>query len=118
MLRSLHRVLAVGALLALTVGVAHAKPPFAQKEGKKCTYCHAPEPPKLGYRASFYKAHNLSFAGFDDAAEAKKAGVAIGPDPDPKPKSWSAPKKETKKTDKKATKKSDKKSDKKDAKKS
>lgn len=91
-MRSFMRVMTTGALLALTVGVAHAKPPFAMKEGKNCNYCHAPAPPKLGYRGLYYKTHNLTFAEFDDAAEAKKAGAEIGPDPEPKPKSWTAPK--------------------------
>lgn len=90
--QTLTRVLTAGAFLALAVGSAQAKPPFAEKEGKKCNYCHAPAPPKLGYRALYYKAHNLTFEGFDDAAEAKKAGAEVGPDPEPKPKSWTAPK--------------------------
>ena len=92
MIRSMMRIATTGAILALSVGMTHAKPPFAEKEGKKCTFCHAPAPPKLGYRALYYKAHNLSFVEFDDAAEAKKAGVDIMPDPEPKPKSWTAPK--------------------------
>jgi hypothetical protein len=79
-------------LLALTAIVtatsaAHAKPPFAEKEGVKCSYCHAPSPPKRNYRGDFYKMHEMSFAGFDDAAEAKKAGVPVGADADSKPKS-------------------------------
>ena len=92
MIRSFTRVALSGVALALMVSGAQAKPPFAEKEGKKCNFCHAPAPPKLGYRALYYKMHNLSFEGFDDAAEAKKAGVDVGPDPEPKPKSWTAPK--------------------------
>jgi hypothetical protein len=34
--------------------------------------------------------NNMSFARFDDAAEAKKAGVAVGPYPDARPASWTA----------------------------
>ncbi|MCX6369563.1 MAG: hypothetical protein NTX57_23090 [Armatimonadetes bacterium] len=92
MIRSITRVALSGVALALMLSGAQAKPPFAEKEGKKCNYCHAPSPPKLGYRALYYKMHNLTFEGFDDAAEAKKAGVDVGPDPEPKPKSWTAPK--------------------------
>ena len=92
MTRSMFRAALSGAALTLLLSGAQAKPPFAEKEGKKCNYCHAPSPPKLGYRALFYKMHNLTFEGFDDAAEAKKAGVEVGPDPEPKPKSWTAPK--------------------------
>ncbi|MBB6049151.1 hypothetical protein [Armatimonas rosea] len=92
MIRFTTRAALSGVALALMVSGAQARPPFAEKEGKKCNYCHAPAPPKLGYRALYYKMHNLTFEGFDDAAEAKKAGVEVGPDPEPKPKSWTAPK--------------------------
>ena len=92
MIRTITRVALSGVALALMLSGAQAKPPFAEKEGKKCNYCHAPGPPKLGYRGLYYKMHNLTFESFDDAAEAKKAGVDVGPDPEPKPKSWTAPK--------------------------
>ena len=78
-------------VLAVLAGTAQAKPPFAQKEGVKCTYCHT-TPPMRNYRGNFYHDNGLSFAGFDDAAEAKKAGVEIGPEADSKPKSWTPPK--------------------------
>lgn len=85
-------VLTVTAVMSVP-RAAQAKPPFAEKEGKPCTYCHAPDgPPKRNYRGVYYAAHNNTFEEFDDAAEAKKAGVAIGPDAEPKPKSWTAPK--------------------------
>ena len=65
---------------------ASAKPPFAEKEGVACTYCHI-QAPKRNYRGDYYKSHQLSFAGFVDAAEAKKAGVAVAPGAASKPKS-------------------------------
>jgi hypothetical protein len=65
---------------------ASAKPPFAEKEGVACTYCHI-QAPKRNYRGDYYKSHQLSFAGFMDAAEAKKAGVAVGPGAGSKPNS-------------------------------
>jgi hypothetical protein len=77
-------------ILASLLGKAEAKPPFAAKEGLKCTYCHV-GPPKRNYRGDYYKMHNLTFAGFDDAAEAKKAGVDVGADADSKPKSLTPP---------------------------
>jgi hypothetical protein len=93
----IHQTLLILGAVAV-VGIAgikpsEAKPPFAAKEGKPCNYCHT-QPPKRNYRGMYYQAHNLTFEGFDDAAEAKKAGVEIGPDPDPntKPKTWTAPK--------------------------
>ena len=63
--RALFAVTALG----LLAGTANAKPPFAEKEGVKCTYCHV-QPPQRNYRGNFYKANNLAFANFDDAAEA------------------------------------------------
>ena len=82
-------------LIAGAARPALALPAFVAKEGKPCGYCHINERgggPR-NYRGVFYKNNNLTFAKFDDAAEAKKAGVEIGPDPDPKtpPKSWTAP---------------------------
>lgn len=66
---------------------AQARPPFKEKEGVTCKYCHQPSPPTLNYRAIFYRTHKYSFAGFDDAAEAKKAGVEVAPFGELKPKS-------------------------------
>lgn len=97
----LQSALAVAApLLALTLSMSapqksEAYPPFAEKEGKPCAYCHVkPNGGKpLNYRADYYKTHNQTFAKFDDEAEAKKAGVAVAADPNPavKPKTWTAP---------------------------
>ena len=78
------------ALVSLLGTAAVAKPPFAEKEGVSCKYCHS-QPPMRNYRGNFYHDNNLSFAGFDDAAEAKKAGVEVGPEASSKPKSWTAP---------------------------
>lgn len=65
---------------------AIAKPPFAEKEGVPCVYCHT-QAPRRNYRGDYYKAHQYSFAGFIDATEAKKAGVPIGPNASSKPAS-------------------------------
>ena len=65
---------------------ASAKPPFAEKEGVACTYCHI-QAPKRNYRGDYYKSHQFSFAGFVDATEAKKAGVAVAPGAGSKPNS-------------------------------
>jgi tetratricopeptide (TPR) repeat protein len=96
--RVLLTATALAALGAVSIAPVKATPVFAQKEGKPCAYCHVNPNGggKRNYRGLYYKAHNLTFAEFDDAAEAKKAGVEVGPDPDPntKPKSWTAPKAE------------------------
>jgi hypothetical protein len=70
---------------------ASAKPPFAEKEGVACTYCHI-QAPRRNYRGNYYKSHQLSFVGFVDTAEAKKAGVPVGPGADSKPNSLTAAK--------------------------
>jgi hypothetical protein len=70
---------------------ASAKPPFAEKEGVACTYCHI-QAPRRNYRGDYYKSHQLSFAGFVDTAEAKKAGVPVGPGAGSKPNSLTAAK--------------------------
>jgi hypothetical protein len=84
-------ILAALPLTMLLATSAQAKPPFAEKEGIKCTYCHSGMQPKRNYRGDYYKLNNFSFAGFDDAAAAKKAGVEIAPLAELKPKSLTPP---------------------------
>ena len=84
-----HKLSLFSGIAAALVGLslpASAKPPFAEKEGVACTYCHT-QAPRRNYRGDYYKSHQLSFAGFVDAAEAKKAGVAVAPGAASKPKS-------------------------------
>ena len=84
-----HTLKLYGGLAAVLAAIsmpASAKPPFAEKEGVACTYCHI-QAPKRNYRGDYYKSHRLSFAGFVDAAEAKKAGVGVGPGAGSKPNS-------------------------------
>jgi tetratricopeptide (TPR) repeat protein len=73
---------------------AHALPKYAQTEKKPCIYCHngpVGNANNSNYRAKFYKANALSFKGFDDAAEAAKAGVDVAPEATPPPASYSPP---------------------------
>jgi len=86
MKHTINRYAGFAAVLTALSLPAAAKPPFAEKEGVACTYCHI-QAPKRNYRGDYYKAHQLSFAGFIDAAEAKKAGVPVGPGASSKPKS-------------------------------
>ena len=79
-------VLAAAAFLAAGTP-AQATPAFAQKEGKKCVYCHinTSKNPR-NFRGIYYKLNNFSFEGFDNVAEAKLAGVkpdAVGTDAAP-----------------------------------
>ena len=91
---------AVLAIVSVSIGLGYltqrpteATPAFAKKEGVACAYCHIrPQGGgKRNYRGKFYQSHNLSFAGFDDAAEAKAAGEAIAPEADAKPTSLTPP---------------------------
>jgi hypothetical protein len=91
MKHTINRYAVFAAVLTALSLPAAAKPPFAAKEGVACTYCHI-QAPKRNYRGDYYKAHKLSFAGFVDAAEAKKAGVAVGPGAGSKPNSLTAAK--------------------------
>ena len=91
MKHTINRYAGFAAVLTALSLPAAAKPPFAEKEGVACTYCHT-QAPRRNYRGDFYKAHQLSFAGFIDAAEAKKAGVPVGPGASSKPKSLTAAK--------------------------
>lgn len=88
MLKRLLQSAALGALGLIALGsTARATPAFAKKENKACNYCHlgSGKNPR-NYRGIFYKTNNFSFANFDNAAEAKLAGVkpeAIGNDAAP-----------------------------------
>ena len=59
------------ASLALVLGVwiaqqpTYAKPEFAMKEGKVCTFCHPPDDTKsLTDAGKYYKAHGFSLDGY------------------------------------------------------
>jgi len=70
------------------VMMGNAKPQFAQKEKKSCGYCHLKPQGggARGFRGLYYKAHGYSFKNFNEAREAKLAGVkpnALGPDSKP-----------------------------------
>lgn len=80
MSRLRHLPLTLALCLALS-GIlsfrAEAFPKFAKKENKDCTYCHSVDQgggPR-GFRGMYYDAHKLSFKGFNEKVEAKKAGV-------------------------------------------
>ncbi len=65
---------------------ASATPAFARKEHKPCNYCHVVPGGPRNYRGLYYQTHHLSFAAFDNIAEAKLAGVspdAMGADAAP-----------------------------------
>lgn len=75
--KSLIVIACVTATFAVSNMQVEARPPYAKKENKTCNYCHAVEKgggPR-GFRGMYYGAHKLSFKGFDNKAEAKKAGV-------------------------------------------
>ncbi len=80
-LARLSRLLALPALALSALAVAHspakAYPPYAAKEKVSCAYCHTNQAGggARNFRGVYYKAHDLSFASFDEVFEAKAAGV-------------------------------------------
>jgi|GEM_PF-1644330 len=66
-----------GILLVAGIFTADARPEYAAKEGKKCSYCHLNPGGggTRGFRGKFYGANDLSFEKFDEAREASIAGV-------------------------------------------
>ncbi len=72
---------------------AQAFPAYSKKEEVKCGYCHlnAAGGGTRNYRGKYYKRNSLSFASFDDVAEAKTAGVEVAPLADAKPRSLTPP---------------------------
>lgn len=75
--KSLIVAICITAALAVSNIQVQARPAYAKKEKKNCNYCHSVERgggPR-GFRGMFYKEHKLSFKGFDEKKEAKKAGV-------------------------------------------
>ncbi len=81
--RLLGAGVAVVALSLIAGGAANAFPKFAAKEKVSCIYCHATPGGPRNFRGLYYKAHQNSFADFDETREAKAAGVepkSMGPD--------------------------------------
>ena len=58
--------------LSLAVGSTQAKPEFAKKESKACTYCHVKLGAKeLNERGMYYKDHGNSLEGYKETQAAK-----------------------------------------------
>jgi len=70
-------VAALLTILSMWCDQAHATQAFAKKEGiKDCNYCHVNPGGPRNFRGRYYKAHELSFADFDNVYEARLAGVS------------------------------------------
>ncbi len=63
-----------GALLLAPAG-ANATPAYAEREKKECVYCHVQPGQARNFRGLYYAANRYSFAQFDEAFEARMAGV-------------------------------------------
>ncbi|MFI5386008.1 MAG: hypothetical protein ACHQ50_07790 [Fimbriimonadales bacterium] len=70
-------ILLAGIVLIAGIFTADARPEYAEKEGKKCSYCHLNPAGggRRGFRGQFYGANATSFDKFDEAREASIAGV-------------------------------------------
>jgi hypothetical protein len=90
-------VRAVTLLLSISLAASYAAgrsapayPRFMKQENlETCGYCHVKDAGSgaRNYRGIYYKFHQDSFAGFDDAAVAKAAGADIAPHADQIPAS-------------------------------
>ncbi len=71
-MKTLRAILAAAIVGGAFLTLAQAKPEYAKKEGKSCTYCHVKMGSKeLNDAGKYYKAHNHSFEGYK-GDEAKK----------------------------------------------
>lgn len=81
MMKHLKTIIAVAACLGIGATFeANATQVFARKEKKMCNFCHLKDGGGngWGFRGIYYKAHKMSFKGFVEKTEAKKAGVKEG----------------------------------------
>jgi glutathione peroxidase len=69
-------LIALAIAVAVLASLAHARPAYAMQEGLKCEYCHIAPAVGCNFRGLYYRAHNHSFADFDNVYEAKAAGVS------------------------------------------
>jgi len=64
-MRLLKVLFAVGILSGLFLSLATAKPEYAKKEGKSCTFCHVKMGSKeLNDAGKYYKEHDHSLKGY------------------------------------------------------
>jgi hypothetical protein len=66
-MRLLKILFAVSILSGALLSVATAKPEYAKKEGKTCTYCHVKMGSKeLNDAGKYYKEHDHSLKGYKE----------------------------------------------------
>jgi len=70
------RMVVLAVMVVLSASATHARPAYAAKEGQKCEYCHIAPAVGCNFRGLYYRAHDHSFADFDNVYEAKAAGVS------------------------------------------
>jgi hypothetical protein len=80
MSKPLTALFVAGTICIAGIFVAHARPEYAQKEKKNCSYCHLNSGGggNRNFRGVFYGANNLTFEKFVEANEASIAGVEPG----------------------------------------
>jgi glutathione peroxidase len=76
LVRGVVVLVALAVMVALAASAANARPAYAMKEGVACAYCHIAPAVGINFRGLYYRAHNHSFAEFDNVYEAKAAGVS------------------------------------------
>ena len=71
-MKLLNAVLLAGFAMIVLLPLAKAKPEYAKKEHKSCTYCHVKMGSKeLNDTGKYYKEHDHSFKGYKGEEEKK-----------------------------------------------
>ncbi|MBZ5514518.1 MAG: hypothetical protein LAN62_06695 [Acidobacteriia bacterium] len=69
-MKLLKIILAAGIIGGAMLPLATAKPEYAKKEGKPCTFCHVkPGSKELTDAGKYYKEHNHSLEGYQAPAK-------------------------------------------------
>ena len=69
-MRQLKALIAIAIFSGAMIPLATAKPEYAKKEGKACTFCHVKAGSKeLNDAGKYYKEHNHSLEGYKAPAK-------------------------------------------------
>ncbi len=69
-MKQLKALIAIAIFSGAMISLATAKPEYAKKEGKACTFCHVKAGSKeLNDAGKYYKAHNHSLEGYKAPAK-------------------------------------------------
>jgi len=73
-MKNLKAIIVLAVFSGCMLTIASAKPEYAKKEGKPCTFCHVKMGSKeLNDAGKYYKAHDHSLEGYKAPAKGRKA---------------------------------------------